>query len=375
VDIILHIGAPKTGSTAIQQAFWTRRRALAGAGILYPTPPLGRNNHSILTVGLVTRANLARHMRFGHPDAELWLNRKLFMARLRSELARTRPAVLFLSAEDIFATADVAAPLVLLDELQTLGPARLRVAVFVRKPSGWFASAQAQYVRAAGRFAAYPLPIFAGRLEAWIAAAGDAQVDILATDTGPGPRPGSLETLLGHYPALGPARAVLAGADQPTNPTLSAESVAVMMAFRRHFFPRSDGELRRSCGPLAKALLRIDRDLGLGPARCHPGLARLIDAGSGDLHWLRDRRGIVYQGHDYDAPPPDLAALDPPAMAPSDCLILDRAACDGVVARLAAMPWANRFEWPDSIAFGVTPQAKRRWLSGLHFAGHSATSG
>ena len=49
--LILHIGMPKAGSTALQTAFAEARRPLRAAGILYPK---GAFNHNFLIAGMVT---------------------------------------------------------------------------------------------------------------------------------------------------------------------------------------------------------------------------------------------------------------------------------------------------------------------------------
>ena len=57
VDLYLHIGTEKTGTTSVQKFFRTNRELLARNAVLYPTSP-GNENHTGLTVAA---QNLSRH--------------------------------------------------------------------------------------------------------------------------------------------------------------------------------------------------------------------------------------------------------------------------------------------------------------------------
>jgi hypothetical protein len=61
---ILHIGMPKTGTTALQDCLRASRADLAAAGILYPENPPGCrfNNHRMLVMGFLPFDALPRHM-------------------------------------------------------------------------------------------------------------------------------------------------------------------------------------------------------------------------------------------------------------------------------------------------------------------------
>ena len=57
VRIILHIGMPKAGSTALQAALAAARRPLGKAGVLYPK---GAFNHNFLVAGIAPVNRLGR---------------------------------------------------------------------------------------------------------------------------------------------------------------------------------------------------------------------------------------------------------------------------------------------------------------------------
>ena len=78
--ILLHIGLPKTGSTAIQDFFCSNRRSFLAAGLLYPESFLTGRSHC----GLVQNAETESHWR-----------------TLEEEIAATAPRRVFLSCEDL----------------------------------------------------------------------------------------------------------------------------------------------------------------------------------------------------------------------------------------------------------------------------------
>lgn len=103
---IVHIGAPRAGSTRIQHAFAARRDALAEEGVLYP-----------LSCGAVAHGRLAAAMTAGwrlnaprrEQEARSWLAlRRLragLAAALTREVAAARPEVIVLSSEHLLAEA------------------------------------------------------------------------------------------------------------------------------------------------------------------------------------------------------------------------------------------------------------------------------
>lgn len=100
---ILHIGAPKTGSTAIQNHCARSRKALLDAGALYPAS-LGRAAHQPFAAAmrpLWSGGGLRRSFGIGDARAVLRLRRDL-AAALAREMAETRPETLIVSCENLF---------------------------------------------------------------------------------------------------------------------------------------------------------------------------------------------------------------------------------------------------------------------------------
>lgn len=103
--VIVHPGLPKTGTTAIQEAFFkNRQRLLRDHGILYP----GIDENHTKPVLALFRADALNNLRFsGMSQSQLADYRKNALAQLESELRRDDWHTLFISGEGI-ATLDVA---------------------------------------------------------------------------------------------------------------------------------------------------------------------------------------------------------------------------------------------------------------------------
>lgn len=102
VDVVLHIGSDKTGTTSLQQLFRHNREALARRGVLYPRSP-GRVRHAGL--GFYARPDDAlvtsRDWRRGeHPPPAVY--RRRLLRRLAREVAASDAATALLSDEELF---------------------------------------------------------------------------------------------------------------------------------------------------------------------------------------------------------------------------------------------------------------------------------
>ncbi|MEM9770727.1 MAG: hypothetical protein AAF889_03855, partial [Cyanobacteria bacterium P01_D01_bin.73] len=68
MEIIVHIGMPKTGTTALQKSLAHSRELLKDNGILYPEGFLYEDEHRELVGGLRSRKNLPRLLRREYGD-------------------------------------------------------------------------------------------------------------------------------------------------------------------------------------------------------------------------------------------------------------------------------------------------------------------
>jgi hypothetical protein len=103
VDLVLHIGSGKTGTTSIQSFMHTNRGRMAEHGILYPrTPGLMRHSRislSVLSETAVDRAPAWHRQGFSQPVDEF---RELVHGELRAEIADAGLPRVVLSDEALF---------------------------------------------------------------------------------------------------------------------------------------------------------------------------------------------------------------------------------------------------------------------------------
>lgn len=130
--LYLHIGQPKTGTSAIQYFLSCQRPALAAGGTLYPETP-GKGRHTLFSQWLRPDAEVAAFFAAQRAEryADMAAFRARFVADLTAEIAAAAPARVVISDEALFA-ADPPAIAGLLDALSGAVGA-VHVIVFLRR--------------------------------------------------------------------------------------------------------------------------------------------------------------------------------------------------------------------------------------------------
>ena len=104
MKLLLHIGHTKTGTTSIQGFCARHRHTLLQRGILYPWTVHGRDHHTLLPAGFVRDGTVEPsphgvffddYDAFKRSYAQFWLE-------LKKDIARFKPKILILSAEQLF---------------------------------------------------------------------------------------------------------------------------------------------------------------------------------------------------------------------------------------------------------------------------------
>ena len=104
MKLILHIGHPKTGTTSLQGFFVQQRVALLRLGILYPWTVHGRDYHTLLPAGFVRDGAVepSPHGVYFDDYAAFKAGFRIFWRQLKNDIARYKPQVVILSAEQLF---------------------------------------------------------------------------------------------------------------------------------------------------------------------------------------------------------------------------------------------------------------------------------
>lgn len=145
VDVVLHIGSDKTGTTSLQQLLRHNRSELARHGVLYPRSP-GRVRHAGL--GFFARPDDALvasrdWQRADHPEPGVF--RRRLRRRLMQEVAGSSAATMVLSDEELFRLS--AESITRLRGLLEPIARRIRVVAYLRRQDDHLVSRYQQAVK------------------------------------------------------------------------------------------------------------------------------------------------------------------------------------------------------------------------------------
>jgi hypothetical protein len=365
---IVHIGMPKTGSTALQNSLAASSAYLAQRGLLYPENPPGvrGKDHRLLAAQFLTFRALPRHLRGDAGDDQATIDARLeaFLAHLRRQIAAERPQGLILSYEGLFRVLPEARHETLRAAYRELGD-DLRFVAYLRKPSEHYLSSLQQGIKASTTLKPPQPKQFRKILESYAACFGDDAVSARLFDRAHLANGDIAADFCAHALGAFAVDPAQLQAGERTNETLSAESMDLIWRYRRAFHAERDDVFTQDTNQLRRALARADHAHGAARPRLQPGFAEAIDYAAHDAPWLRDRFGVVFPGLDYDrfaAPAPTgdpaadlaaaVAAASGPAAAIDALVVVDREMQARILADLARSPWA-------------ADAARRKWLSGL----------
>jgi hypothetical protein len=295
--LILHIGMPKAGSTALQKALAKSRRALRKAGILYPK---GTFNHNFLIAGMVTPAHLGRVFEQHYADNADAVGRDFtaFWRNIVDAIERHRPSMVVMSGEYLFDGLGRAGPGPLRALLAPLG-AQTEIVCYVRRPSDQYLALVQQWLKASWEIDPVRPMTYRPQLEA--AAAAADRLHVIPYDRSQFPDADIVADFASRF--VPEAEAELRAATNPSqNASMSAEAMDIVQAFRRDRHPDENNRFTRDTGRLRRRLAEREAELG-GQQRPQllPHVRELVDQSSVDVLWLRDTFGVVFDGIDYQA--------------------------------------------------------------------------
>lgn len=298
--IVLHIGMPKAGSTALQTGLAALRRPLRASGVVYPKSPVIGKKQTLLISGLRAPDYLPRQLRQMYEgrfpdfdrDAEAWFRRLSEAVRAR------RPAALLLSHEGLFAVKDKGSLQLLDRRLRSLG-GPVDVVAYVRRPSDQFISMAQQTLKASHDIRRPQTTSYCATLEGYRKHVADA-LWVFPYDRTAWPGGDILRHFLDTF--VPDVDVPLDQIRREPNESLSAEAMSVLAEYRKVFWPEANARFTPDTRRLIRALIAADADLGgARRPRLHEPVRRFIDHSSTDVLSLRDEYGVVFDGIDYAA--------------------------------------------------------------------------
>jgi hypothetical protein len=333
VRLLLHIGQPKAGSTALQSFFAKNRRTLSRHGILYPTVRFGGIEHGTLSSLVFEPNRWPRQIR--HRERIPWRKPQVEGKQLVRDLGdisrRSDIDTVVVSTEYLFRQLNEENAKILREDVVAHFSDVLAVA-YIREPADRYLSLCLQSVR---HSASIPNPgsgHFRKILESWqetmplkvraydrdLLSGGDVILDFM-------------ENFLPEVP-----RDELDFNPPRSNPALSPEVCAILQQYRREIYPDQDNVIRSDGIRLADTLSRIAESEGcLNRAQLYPCIQDYIHSKLADeLVWLRDTYGIQFSKL---AQPMQVQRKRPSVRNIEDICFVD----DAVQTRIAMLAWRH----------------------------------
>lgn len=328
--LILHIGMPKAGSTALQTALAATRGPLRQRGVLYPK---GALNQNFLIAGIAPPGRLGRvyAQQYGNDHAAIARDFEGFWKGIVTAVEDQAPAVVVLSGELLFGTIGDVGPEPVRALLAPLG-AKIEIIAYLRRPSDYYLSMAQQRLKASWEIRPVAPIRYRKPLEAARAVADVVHAVPFERESFPG---GDVVADFARR-MLPEAENLLRAVDDPkVKASMSAEAMAIVQAYRKQHHPDANNRFTRDTGALMKHLAAEEAALG-GQRRpvLKPEVRDLVDRASLDLLWLRDDLGVRFAGVDYDAIGP---ADEFAASSVDDVCVVDparKAALEATLARL-----------------------------------------
>jgi len=284
MQLFLHVGAAKTGTSTLQVAVVAHRTQLLADGILVPDPIFRSTNHNLLVCSVLEDAAWPRQFRgkaLHAQAAKLWES-------IRTEVRNSDAHTAILSAEYISILPPDATRR-LSDELRLIFD-EITPVVYVREPAAYYLSAVQQGIRAKSRCTRpsqfnSPMRNIVTKVESVFGSALVRKFDRATLKA---------ECIVrDFFASIGCDDALTRDwvvAD--TNQSLSAEGMCIMQRFRAANFPDKDNAKSPEGSLVMAALAAIP---GQTKARLRPGIAEGIRSRNAEeIDWFRDRYAIDF---------------------------------------------------------------------------------
>jgi hypothetical protein len=299
---ILHIGMPKTGSTALQETLLASHDELLRHGVLYPrVPDPSFNNHRLLLVGTMSLERLPRHIRRTYTEADLNTRKADFLKAARAEQRTHAPHTMVLSSESLFRHFSHEGKTVLMKGLRQVGvdPDNTSVLAYARRPSDRYLSGLQQHLKASWKITPPQPAHYRENLEQYAGLFGKDAVQVVQFQREALIGADIVTDFLTRFLSMHGVERDRMAPVGAVNESLSSEGIDIQRAYREAFHLNNDDRHTPDSLKLFKALQTIDAEIGMTRPRLTEGIAELVDYASSDPLWMRDTFGVEFPGLDY----------------------------------------------------------------------------
>ncbi len=299
---VLHIGMPKTGTTTLQRTFSANAELFANSGICYPTRISSSSiNHRILAYYAMDPGSYPRHMR-AFKDEQVSEN---LFAEFKEKVVEQvqgieNPLALVLSAESLFTRIRNHKRSQYLGFMGSLSE-ELCVSAYLRSPAKAYLSVCQQKLKASQKISSISPARYRQVIQSYQETFPLATITLV---------PFERQSLMGQdivtdfcerflsTTRLDPSALVRA---DDSNVSLSAESMALSMLYRRSFWPNHDDIHTPGSNKIVNLLRKADKFVSASRPSLRDEVRHEIEfRASKDLLWLRRRFNLVFEDISYD---------------------------------------------------------------------------
>lgn len=294
MNIFLHMGMPKTGTTTLQSFLRKNDTELIKNGVLYPRVRTHKTNHSFLVLPLrekgkfqpkgLTRYPIENNLRGSVFQREL--------DRVLQQIERYQPHTVILSAERLFPGLNRTKNFKRLAELIAELPGKITPVFYVRKPSDFYKSAVTQSIKG-GHSYFQPKELRFKEVIDGVAKVTNSKPIVLKFERG------DLINNSINYDFTARLLPNVTGLDyeeQTLNETLSIEASYILESY----FQSISEKNVNTPSYLIKKIKEVESQLEIhSKTVLQQYLQEHIDHSCNDLLWLKDSYGIEFSGIDY----------------------------------------------------------------------------
>ncbi len=362
---IVHIGMPKTGSTALQACFAKSRQELASHGVLYPENVEGCpfKNHRLLVGSFLKFGSMPRHIQSREEYTKENIDEKYreFVDHVHVQIDRSSPEAMVLSSESLFRRIPPHKYRPVRRMFDRFGH-ETRLVAYLRRPSEYFVSMLQQNFRASHEVKQPVGPQFRAVLRSYLECFGVPVVSAELFHRDSLTDRDIVSDFCARYLREYGVRARKLRVPEHANESVGSESMDILARYRQSFHAERNNVATRDTMELFRELTRADRKLGAGRPRLRPGIADLVDLSRDDPLWVRDRFGVQFPDFDYARLEKSGAKrADQGQWRLEDLVEIDRELQRGIFAELERSEWAAsdaaRLEWVNSALKGSLADA------------------